>query len=69
MEFQSLAKQALPLHNPVLNTGVVAELARLIYCMEFQSSPSPNFLSPRGERGTHEVGRGEGANLCFVFIL
>ena len=63
MEFQSLAKQALPLHNPVLNTGVVAELARLIYCMEFQSSPSPYILSPRGE------GRGEGANLCFVFIL
>ena len=29
----------------------------LIYCMEFQSSPSPYILSPRGE------GRGEGANL------
>ena len=27
--------------------------------MEFQSSPSPNFLSPRGEDG------GEGANLLF----
>ena len=54
--------------------------------MEFQSSPSPNFLpglpyisagmlkrcslfvapaSPRGERGTHEVGRGEGAKFLF----
>ena len=35
MEFQSLAKQALPLHNPVLNTGVVAELARLIDRLPF----------------------------------
>ena len=50
MEFQSLAKQALPLHNPVLNTGVVAELARLIYCMEFQSFPSSMFPLPQGER-------------------
>jgi len=33
----------------------------LIYCMEFQSSPSPNFLSPRGEDG------GEGLSSCMEF--
>jgi len=64
--------------------GERMEVRGLIYCMEFQSSPSPYILpglphisagmlkrcslfvapaSPRGERGTHEVGRGEGANL------
>ena len=30
--------------------------------MEFQSSPSPYILSPRGE------GRGEGANLVFIRV-
>jgi len=31
--------------------GERMEVRGLIYCMEFQSSPSPNFLSPRGEDG------------------
>jgi len=32
---QTRAKQVLPLHNPVFNTGVVAELARLIDRLPF----------------------------------
>jgi len=57
MEFQSLAKQALPLHNPVLNTGVVAELvpkglpwssANLLYGSS--KFPLTYVSSPQGER-------------------
>jgi len=57
MEFQSLAKQALPLHNPVLNTGVVAELvpkglpwssANLLYGIS--KFPLIYVSSPQGER-------------------
>jgi len=73
MEFQSLAKQALPVHNPVLNTGVVAELvpkglpwssANLLYGSS--KFPLTYVSSPQGER--MEV-RGLIYNYIIIFYL